>query len=55
MAAPVGGLSGRGRMYVKEFAIVAKLVQDDRKLVLPRNDDPGIGRSGLKELNADRA
>ena len=42
-------------MYLKEFAVVAKLVQDDRKLVLPRNNDPGIGRSVLKELNPDRA
>jgi hypothetical protein len=40
-------------MYVKEVATVAKFAQDDQKLVLPRHD-PGIGRSGVKELSADR-
>jgi hypothetical protein len=54
MAATVGGLAGRRRTYVKELAAVAKFVQDDQKLVLPRNDVPGIRRIGLKELNADR-
>lgn len=33
----------------------AKFVLDDSDLVLPRNDDPGIGPSGLKELPANLA
>ena len=50
----MSGLLVRVRLYVKERAFVAKLVQGGRKLGLPRNEDLGIGRGGLKEPVADR-